>query len=163
MLELYCFKTFGFAKVLNYLLTTFDNLRIHPVCWQVWPVQTGPLRKLVSVVLEAQTWSSQTAPNDIWVMPWSGLTNQVSIRQTILSSVWHGPHQMKKKNGLLCLARFIDRPHQEKPGSPKQCLHSCQAATHTQTLAYITVRYWRSADTNTPKQKNLRLMQHLLF
>lgn len=59
----------------------------------------------------------------------------------------------KKRTSLLCLARFIDRPHQEKPGSPKQCLHSCQAATHTQTLAYITVRYWRSADTNTPKQK----------
>lgn len=60
---------------------------------------------------------------------------------------------MKKWASVLRLAPFIDRPHQEKPGSPKQCLHSCQAATHTQTLAYITVRYWRSADTNTPKQK----------
>lgn len=78
----------------------------------------------------------------------SGLTDQIS-----------GPYHPQfdtsdgKRTGLLSLARFIDRPHQEETGSPKQCLHSCQAATHTQTLAYITLCYWRSADTNTPKQK----------
>lgn len=70
---------------------------------------------------------------------------------TVLSLTRRTPDE--KWTSLLCLARFIDRPHQEKPGSPKHCLHSCQAATHTQTLAYITVRYWRSADTNTLKQK----------
>lgn len=69
----------------------------------------------------------------------AGLTNQVLI-STVLSLTRHTSEG--KLTHLLHLAWFIDRPHQERPGSPKQCLHSCQPATHAQTLAYITPRYW---------------------
>lgn len=83
----------------------------------------------------------------------TGLTNQVLMCQTISSSRLTRCTSDDKLSGLLRLAWFIDGPHQEKPRSPKQCLHSCQMATHTQTLAYITLRYWRSADKNKLKQK----------
>ncbi len=112
---------------------------IYLVCCQVWP---APIKKAGNCcpLHTDMTWSNTYR---WWALIWWAM----------LSSVSHGTYQMKKLTRLLSLARFMDRPHQEKPGSPKQCLHSCQAATHTQTLAYIKARQWRSADTNTPKQK----------
>lgn len=87
----------------------------------------------------------------------TGITNQVLICQTVSSACLTRWTSDDKRSGLLRLARFIDRPHQEKPGSPKQCLRSCQMATHTQTLAYIKLCYWRSADKNKLKQKSWSL------
>lgn len=126
---------------------------IHPVCCQVWQHRKAhwgslyllPSRHrhgLVKHYIMTYGWCSEH-----WTDKSSfDLANYVVLSLTQCTSV-------EKRTSLLCLARFIDRPHQEKPGSPKQCLHSCQAAMHTQTLAYITVRHWRSADINTPKQK----------
>ena len=83
----------------------------------------------------------------------TGLINQVLIRQWNTLSLT--PHE--KLTCLLRLARFIDRPHQEKPGSPKQCLHSCQPATHNQTLTYIPGTTG-GVLTQTQHSKNLTLV-----
>lgn len=126
---------------------------IQSVCCQVWPTKEGLLRKLVSVALYTQTWPGRTLPADMSDALNTSLTNRVLIWQTVSSAVWCGAHRLN--NRQVCSVRPDSSTNhiKRKPGSPKQCLHSCQAATHTQTLAYITVRRWRSADTNTPKQK----------
>lgn len=63
--------------------------------------------------------------------------------------IWY-PHQ--RKNEQVCSGPIHWCATWRSAGSPRQCLHSCQAAVHAQTLAYNTVRCWKSADTKKTKE-----------
>lgn len=138
------------ATLLVFTQSVVKSDRLRKAYWGSWYLLPSKHRHgLVKHYLLTYEWCPQH-----WT-DWSSsdLANRVVRSLTLRTSA-------EQRTSLLSSARFIDKPHQEKPGSPKQCLHSCQAAMHTQTLAYFTVRHWRSADTNTPKQKKktLKLM-----
>lgn len=65
--------------------------------------------------------------------PRGSTAEQVNLRS--------GIHTRGKMNRF-AQAPCIDVPHQASAGSPRQCLHSCQAM-HAQTPGYITVRCWK--------------------